>query len=160
MPSFDMVSEVDMHEVGNATDQASREVATRFDFKGTQSSFEREDAVITIVSESEFQVGQMLDILRTKLSRRGIDLGALALDPPEASGQLVKRKVTIRQGLDTDTARKAVKSIKGLKLKVQAAVQGDQVRVTGKKRDDLQQVIAAMRETDLGIPVQFTNFRD
>ena len=160
MPSFDMVSEVDMHEVSNATDQASREVATRFDFKGTESRFEREEGVVTVISESEFQVEQMLDILRTKLSRRGIDLGALALDPPELSGQLVRRKVTIRQGIDADACRKAVKEIKALKLKVQAAIQGDQVRVTGKKRDDLQRVIATMRETDLGIPVQFTNFRD
>jgi uncharacterized protein YajQ (UPF0234 family) len=160
MPSFDMVSEVDMHEVSNAVDQASREVATRFDFKGTDSRFEREEAVITVVSESDFQVEQMLDILRAKLNRRGIDLGVLALDPPETSGKLVRRKVTIRQGLDSETCRKAVKDIKAAKLKVQAAIQGDRVRVTGKKRDDLQRVIAAMREIDLGIPVQFTNFRD
>lgn len=160
MPSFDIVSEVDMHEVSNATDQASREVGTRFDFKGTESSFERDEAVITVTSESEFQVDQMLDILRTKLARRGIDLGALVVDPPETVGKLARRKVTIRQGLDADTCRKAVKMIKSTKLKIQAAVQGEQVRVTGKKRDDLQRVIADMREADLGIPVQFTNFRD
>ena len=160
MPSFDMVSEVDMHEVANATDQASREVATRFDFKGTDSSFARDEAVITVASESEFQVDQMLDILRSKLNRRGVDLKALAVDPPETVGKQVRRKVTVRQGLDSDTCRKAVKEIKGLKIKVQAAVQGEQVRVSGKKRDDLQKVIAAMREIDFGIPVQFTNFRD
>ncbi len=160
MPSFDMVSEVEMHEVANATDQASREVATRFDFKGTDSSFAREGAVITVISESEFQVDQMLDILRSKLNRRGIDLQALAVDAPETVGKQVRRRVTVRQGLDSDTCRKAVKEIKGLKLKVQAAIQGEQVRVTGKKRDDLQKVIAAMRELDFGIPVQFTNFRD
>ncbi len=160
MPSFDMVSEVEMHEIANATDQASREVATRFDFKGTDSSFAREEAVITVSSESEFQVEQMLDILRSKLNRRGIDLKALAIDPPETVGKQVRRTVTVRQGLDSETCRKAVKEIKGLKLKVQAAIQGEQVRVTGKKRDDLQRVIAAMREIDLGIPVQFTNFRD
>ena len=160
MPSFDMVSEVEMHEIANATDQASREVATRFDFKGTDSSFAREEAVITVSSESEFQVEQMLDILRSKLNRRGIDLKALAIDPPETVGKQVRRTVTVRQGLDSETCRKAVKEIKGLKLKVQAAIQGEQVRVTGKKRDDLQKVIAAMREIDFGIPVQFTNFRD
>lgn len=160
MPSFDMVSEVDVHEIANATDQASREVSTRFDFKGTDSSFERDDAVITAISESEFQVEQMLDILRSKLSRRGVDLKALSIDPPEASGRQVKRRVTVRQGLDSDTARKAVKEIKGMKLKVQAAIQGEQVRVTGKKRDDLQQAIAALREIDFGLPMQFTNFRD
>ncbi len=160
MPSFDMVSEVEMHEVANATDQASREVATRFDFKGTDSSFARDEATITVTSESEFQVEQMLDILRSKLNRRGVDLKALAIDPPETVGKQVRRKVTVRQGLDSDTCRKAVKEIKGLKLKVQAAIQGEQVRVTGKKRDDLQKVIAAMREIDFGIPVQFTNFRD
>ncbi len=160
MPSFDVVSEVDLHEVSNAVNQAGREVSTRFDSKGTDSKFERDEGVITVISESEFQVEQMLDMLRSKLNRRGIDLGALSIDPPETTGKQVRRKVTVRQGLDADACRKAVKEIKATRLKVQAAVQGNQVRVTGKKRDDLQQVIAAMREFDLGIPVQFTNFRD
>lgn len=160
MPSFDTVSELDEHEVANAVDQASREVKTRFDFKGTESSFEHEDSTITAISESDFQVQQMLDILYGKLSKRGIDLKAIEAGDPEASGKTVRQVVTLKQGIDTELARKLVKHVKQSKLKVQAAIQGDKVRVTGKKRDDLQAAIALLREADTDRPLQFNNFRD
>ena len=160
MPSFDLVSQVDGHEVANAVDQANREVGNRFDFKGTGSRYEREDQVITMSSQSEFQLKQMLDILQTKLGRRGVDIGCLAVDEPEITGQQARQRITVREGLDADLCRRVVKEVKGMKLKVQAAIQGEQVRVSGKKRDDLQQVIARVRELDLGLPVQFINFRD
>lgn len=160
MPSFDVVSEVDMHEVTNAVDQANREVHTRFDFKGTSSSFERQDAVITMKSESEFQLKQMLDILQGKLARRGVDIACLAVGEPEEAGREARQSVTIRQGLDTDLCRKMVKMVKDSKLKVQAAIQGDKIRVSGKKRDDLQKVIGTLREAKIDMPLQFVNFRD
>ena len=160
MPSFDVVSELDMHEVNNAVDQANREVATRFDFKGTDSKFNREETVVTLQSESEFQLGQMLDILRSKLNRRGIDLACMKVDEPEQSGKQAKQVVTLRQGLETDLAKKMVKMIKDKKLKVQAQIQGEKVRVSGKKKDDLQQVISMLKGADIEMPLQFTNFRD
>lgn len=160
MPSFDVVSELDMHEVNNAVDQANREVATRFDFKGTDSKFEREETVITLQSESEFQLGQMLDILRGKLNRRGIDLACMKVDKPEQTGRQAKQVVTLRQGIESDLAKKIVKMIKDRKLKVQAQIQGEKVRVSGKKKDDLQQVIAMLKDADVEMPLQFTNFRD
>ena len=133
MPSFDVVSDFDAHEASNAVDQANREVNTRFDFKGTGSKYELEDQVVTMTSQSDFQLQQMLDILQQKLVKRGID---------------------------TDRARKLVKQIKGAKLKVQAAIQGDKLRVSGKKRDDLQSVIAMLKQEDIGLPLQYENFRD
>lgn len=160
MPSFDVVSEVDMQEVTNAVDQASREVSTRFDFKGTDSKFEREAAVITMHSQSEFQLQQMMDILQSKLHRRGIDIACLSVADPETAGKEARQAVTVREGLDTDMCRKLVKTIKDAKLKVQAAIQGDKVRVTGKKRDDLQNVIALLKEQKVDMPLQFINFRD
>jgi len=160
MASFDVVSEVDMHEVSNAVDQANREVSTRFDFKGTDSKFEVDAAVVNLSSPSEFQLKQMLDILNSKLSKRKVDIGCLEIGEVEMSGQQARQKVTIRQGIDKDRARKIVKQIKSSGLKLQAAIQGEQVRVTGKKRDDLQAVIASLRKTDYGLPLQFTNFRD
>ena len=160
MPSFDVVSEVDMHEVTNAVDQANREVHTRFDFKGTSSKFDRDDAVITMRSESEFQLKQMLDILQSKLNRRGVDIACLAIGEPEVSGKEARQAVTIRQGLDSDLSRKMVKMVKDSKLKVQAAVQGEKIRVSGKKRDDHQKVIATLREANIDLPLQFINFRD
>lgn len=160
MPSFDVVSELDMHEVSNAVDQANREVATRFDFKGTDSKFDREDTVVTLQSESEFQLGQMLDILRGRLNRRGIDLACMKVDEPEQTGRQAKQIVTLRQGIETDLAKKMVKMIKDKKLKVQAQIQGEKVRVSGKKKDDLQQVIAMLKAADIEMPLQFTNFRD
>ena len=160
MPSFDVVSEVDMQEITNAVDQANREVRTRFDFKGTDSSYSREDAAITMKSESEFQLKQMLDILQGKLNKRGIDIACLAVAEPELAGKEARQVVTIRQGLETELSRKIVKMIKDSKTKVQAAIQGDKVRVTGKKRDDLQQIIASLRAAKFDMPLQYVNFRD
>ena len=160
MPSFDVVSEVDMHEVTNAVDQANREVSTRFDFKGTESRYEVDGAVVVQFTQSEFQLKQMMDILISKLAKRGVDLGCLEAADPELAGQEARQRITLRQGIDRDLARKIVKRIKDGKLKVQAAVQGEQVRVTGKKRDDLQAVMADLRQVELGLPLQFTNFRD
>jgi len=160
MPSFDVVSEVDMHEVANGVDQANRVVASRFDFKGVDAKYERDEAVITMQAEAEFQLKQMLDILQTKLNARGVDIACLEVDKPEIAGKQAKQKVTLRQGLDAPLAKEIVKLIKDGKLKVQAAIQGEKVRVSGKKRDDLQQVIALLREAKLDLPLQFDNFRD
>ena len=160
MPTFDVVSEVDMHEVANAIDQAKREINTRFDFKGTKSDIESEGQTITLISESDFQLNQMLDILRTKMVKRKIDVGCLSVGEPLMSGQQARQSVTVRQGLDTDLCRKVVKQIKTAKLKVQASIQGDRVRVSGKKRDDLQEVIALLKESDYELPFQYENFRD
>ncbi len=160
MPSFDVVSEVDMHEVTNAVDQANREVSTRFDFKGTNAQFELNEAVISMKAEAEFQLQQMLDILQTKLNRRGVDIACLELGEPQPSGKQVRQEVTVRQGLDSVLSKKIVKLIKDARLKVQAAIQGDKVRVSGKKRDDLQQVIAMLKEAKLDLPLQYNNFRD
>lgn len=160
MPSFDIVSEVDHHEVSNAVDQANREVSTRFDFKGTDSGFELDDARIVMKTGSEFQLGQMLDMLYSKLSKRGVDLDGVEADEPEIGARTAQRNVTIREGIDAEMAKKMVKLIKQSKLKVQASIQGEQVRVTGKKRDDLQAVMALLREAELGLPLQFRNFRD
>ena len=160
MPSFDVVSEVNMHEVTNAVDQANREVANRFDFKDTGAKYELKDAVVTLYAETEFQLNQMLDILRTKLSKRGVDIACLSLDKPEVSGNRARQNVTLRQGIEAPLARQIVKMIKDTKLKAQASIQDDKVRVSGKKKDDLQQVIALLRDTDFGLPLQFNNFRD
>lgn len=160
MPSFDVVSEVDFHEVTNAVDQANRELSTRFDFRGVEAKFERADDTITMTADADIQLQQMLDILQTKLNRRGVDISCLDLADAEKLGKKVKQKVTIRQGLDSDLCRKIVKLIKEKKLKVQAAIQGDKVRVSGKKRDDLQQTIAILKEAKLEMPLQYDNFRD
>ncbi len=160
MPSFDIVSEVDIQEVRNAVDQANREVGTRFDFKGVEASFELNESRVLLKAEQEFQLGQMMDILRQKLVKRGVDIACMELSEPETSLSAARQTVTIRQGIESDLAKKMVKAIKASKLKVQAQIQGDQVRVTGKKRDDLQQVISLLRETDYGLPLQFQNFRD
>lgn len=160
MPSFDVVSEIDHHEVANAVDQANREVTTRFDFKGTDSSFDLTDRTITLKTESDFQLDQMLDMLYGKLSKRGIDLASAEADEPVIMAKTATRNVVIREGIDTDLARKIVKHIKSAKLKVQASIQGDQVRVTGKKRDDLQAAIALIKDGDFELPLQFKNFRD
>ena len=160
MPSFDVVSNFDAHEASNAIDQANREVNTRFDFKGTGSKYELEDQVVTMTSQSDFQLQQMLDILQQKLVKRGIDIGCLDVQDPVISGQEARQQVILRRGIDTDRARKLVKQIKGAKLKVQAAIQGDKLRVSGKKRDDLQSVIAMLKQEDIGLPLQYENFRD
>ncbi len=160
MPSFDIVSEIDHHELANAVDQANREVTTRFDFKGTGSVYELDEQVITLKTQSEFQLEQMLDVLYAKLAKRAIDLEAVDPQEPEILARTATRRVLVREGIDAETARSVVKRIKGEKLKVQASVQGDQVRVTGKKRDDLQSVIALLKGAELGLPLQFRNFRD
>lgn len=160
MPSFDVVSELDMHEVTNAVDQANREIGTRYDFKNVDASFELSDEEITLIAEGDFQLQKMMDVLRSKLINRKVDVQAMDVQAPVASGMKVKQTVVLKQGLDQPTAKKIVKLIKDRKMKVQTQVQGEQVRVTGKKRDDLQQVIALLRETDLEIPLQYNNFRD
>jgi uncharacterized protein YajQ (UPF0234 family) len=160
MPSFDLVSEVDMHEATNAIDQANREVANRFDFKGTDSKFSFETSVITLHSQTEFQLKQMLDLLQDKLTRRGIDIACLKIDPAEVTGREARQHVTLRQGLDTPLAKRVVQEIKQSGLKVQTAIMGDRVRISGKKKDDLQRVIAHVRGRDFELPLQFINFRD
>ena len=160
MPSFDIVSEVDMHELNNAVDQANREVGNRFDFKGVDASFSLADPVITLTAEVEFQLQQMLDILQGKLVKRGIDIACLDVGDVAVVGQRATMPVTVQQGIEADLARKIIKMIKGTKIKVQTAIQGDKLRVSGKKRDDLQQVIALLKDAGLGIPLQYNNFRD
>jgi uncharacterized protein YajQ (UPF0234 family) len=160
MPSFDIVSEVDIQEVRNAVDQANREIATRFDFKGVDAKFEQSETEITLRAEQEFQLGQMMDILRQKLVKRKVDIACMEIRDPEASLNAARQQVIIRQGIDPVTAKKMVKDIKASKIKVQAQIQGEQLRVTGKKRDDLQQVIGMLREADYDLPLQFQNFRD
>ncbi|MGD8359406.1 MAG: YajQ family cyclic di-GMP-binding protein [Lysobacterales bacterium] len=160
MPSFDVVSEVNHHELGNAVDQANREVSTRFDFKGTDSGFELAGSQITMNTQSEFQLQQMYDILCNKLVKRGIDIACLALDKPNVQLKTATQVVNVREGIETTDSKQMVKAIKESKIKVQAAIQGDQLRVTGKKRDDLQAVIALLKEGKYAVPLQFRNFRD
>jgi uncharacterized protein YajQ (UPF0234 family) len=160
MPSFDIVSEVNPHEVTNAVDQASREVDQRFDFKGTNAKFELKDSVVTLSAQADFQLKQMLEILKLKLSKRGVDVACLKVDEPVTTGQTARQLVTLRQGVDADLGRKIQRLVKDSKLKVQAAIQDKQVRVTGKSRDDLQAVIALVRKGGSDLPLQYTNFRD
>jgi uncharacterized protein YajQ (UPF0234 family) len=160
MPSFDIVSELNAHEVANAVDQASREVSTRFDFKGTNSKFELNEFVVTLTTQSDFQLKQMMDILRLKLSKRGIDVMCMEEGEPILAGNTAKQTVTLRHGIETELGKKIQRLIKDSKIKVQAAIQDKQVRVTGKSRDDLQEVIRLVRNGKLDMPMQFTNFRD
>ena len=160
MPSFDVVSEVDMQEVRNAVDQASRELSTRFDFKGVDAGFELEGEQIQLFAEEEFQLEQMLDILKDKLNRRSVDTRALDPGKVEASGKQKRQSFALKQGIGRDDAKKITKLIKDSKLKVQSQVQGEQVRVTGKKRDDLQDVITMLKKAELDVPLDFKNFRD
>lgn len=160
MPSFDVVSEVDLHELTNAVDQAARIVANRFDFKGVEASFEREERKVVITAEAEFQLAQMEDMLRSALVKCDIDPAAMEVGDIQASGKVVRQTVILRHGLESDQCKAIVKKIKGTKMKVQAQIQGEQVRITGKKRDDLQQAIALLKEEGFGAPLQFTNFRD
>lgn len=161
MPSFDVVSRVDLQEVRNAVDQTAREIGTRFDFKGSNARVEQKEAALMLEAPNRFQLEQLLDILKAKLAKRGVDLRALEAGKVEESGQRARQTVTLRQGLDAEHARAVVRRVKDSKLKVQAAIQGDEVRVTGKKRDDLQDAITLLRKAeDLAIPLQFVNFRD
>jgi uncharacterized protein YajQ (UPF0234 family) len=160
MPSFDVVSEVDAHELANAVDQARRELATRFDFKGTDARFEQEEFVITLSAPSAFQASQMLDILRGRLIARNIDARCMDVAPPLENVAGARQMVTIRQGIEQAVSKKLIAAIKGAKLKVDTQINGDKLRVSGKKRDDLQAAMALMRKADIELPLQFNNFRD
>ena len=160
MPSFDVVSEVNHHELSNAVDQANREVSTRFDFKGTGSNFELAESQITMNTESEFQLQQMYDMLCNKLVKRGVDITCLELADPVVQLKTATQAVTVREGIETADSKKMVKLIKEKKIKVQTSIQGDQLRVSGKKRDDLQTVMALLKDGNFGLPLQFKNFRD
>ncbi|HEX7036184.1 MAG TPA: YajQ family cyclic di-GMP-binding protein [Pseudomonadales bacterium] len=160
MPSFDVVSEVDLQEVRNAVDQASRELSTRFDFRGVDAGFELDGEQIRLHAQEEFQLEQMLQILKDKLIRRNVDVRALDPGKVEASGKQKRQTFGLKQGIGRDDAKTITKLVKDSKLKVQTQIQGDQVRVTGKKRDDLQEVIALLRKAELEIPLDFKNFRD
>lgn len=160
MPSFDVVSEFDAHEAANAIDQANREVTTRFDFKGTGSIYTLEGNLVIMKSQSDFQLQQMLDILKQKLAKRGIDVACIKAEDPVVTGSEARQNVILRQGIEAELARRLVKIVKSSKLKVQVAIQGDKLRVNGKKRDDLQSAIALLKDTDVDIPLQYDNFRD
>lgn len=160
MPSFDVVSEIDMHQLTNAVDQANRVVGTRFDFKGVDASFTKEENKVTLIADADFQITQMLDILKGTVHKCGIDIACIEEGEITLSGKQAKMVAEFRHGIDADLARKIVKMIKEKKLKVQASIQGDQVRVTGKKRDDLQEVIAFLKASDITLPLQYQNFRD
>jgi len=160
MPSFDVVSEFDAHEASNAVDQANREVTTRFDFKGTGSKYTLEGDIISVNSQTDFQLKQMADIVRQKLSKRGIDIACLKEEEPEITGSEARQKIIMRQGLDTPLAKELVKKIKSSKIKVQSSIQGEKLRISGKKRDDLQAVIALLKDSDTELPLQYENFRD
>jgi uncharacterized protein YajQ (UPF0234 family) len=160
MPAFDVVSEVDLHQLTNAVDQANRVLETRFDFKGVEARFERDKLDITAIAESDMQLAQMEDMLRASLIKNKIDPLAMTVEDPQPSGKLVKQAIKLKNGLETDLAKKIVKLIKDSKVKVTTQIQDQQVRVTGKKRDDLQEVIAMLRTQKLEQPLQYTNFRD
>ncbi|MEI6745691.1 MAG: YajQ family cyclic di-GMP-binding protein [Methylococcaceae bacterium] len=160
MPSFDIISEFDSHEAKNAIDQANKEVTTRFDFKGTDSSFELNESTIVMISESTFQLQQMFSVLCAKLTKRGIDIACMEVKDAKGSGKLMRQEVLLKQGIESTLAKKIVKLIKDNKLKVQAAIQGEKLRVSGKNRDDLQTTIQFLRQADLEQPLQFDNFRE
>ncbi|GAC06250.1 YajQ family cyclic di-GMP-binding protein [Paraglaciecola chathamensis] len=160
MPSFDIVSEIKLEEVRNAVDNANRELSTRFDFRGVEASFELKESVVTMSSDSDFQLKQMLDILRGTCVKRGVDTAAFEEKDVQHIGKIYKQAIAFKEGIEQPVAKKLIKMIKDAKIKVQASIQGDQVRVTGKKRDDLQQVMALAKSGDFDQPLQFTNFRD
>lgn len=164
MPTFDVVSEIDMHEITNAVDQANREVSTRFDFKGSNANFDfkEKDKTLTLEASSDFQVDQMRDILNNKLSKRGIHFKSLKIDKPVESGKTVKQTITLQEGIEAAFGKQIVQIIKDAKLKVKASIQDSKVRVSGDKRDELQATIALLRSKheDLELPLQFNNFRD
>ncbi len=160
MPSFDVVSELNAHELTNAVDQANRELSQRFDFKNTGAVFELEDHTVTLKAQVDFQLKQMLEILKLRLTKRGIDLGYLDVKDPQITLATAQQQVVFKEGIDQETGRKITRLIKDSKLKVQAALHGDKVRVTGKQRDDLQQAIQLLRSSKIETPLQFNNFRD
>jgi uncharacterized protein YajQ (UPF0234 family) len=160
MPSFDIISEINKHEFTNALDTANRELGTRFDFKGSNAVYEVNDFVITQKAPSDFQLKQMLDILRARLIARGIDIRCMEVGDPEINLAEARQKVTIKQGIEQKIAKKIVGLIKDAKLKVEAQINGDKLRVSAKKRDDLQEVMALLKKSDIELPLQFDNFRD
>jgi hypothetical protein len=160
MPSFDVVSNFDAHEVSNAVNQANHEINTRFDFKGTGSKFELEGQLVTLTTQSDFQLKQMLDMLRQKLAKRGVDIGCIKEEKPEVTSNQAQQKVILRKGIDMPLAKDLVKTIKGSKLKVQVAIQGDKLRVNSKKRDNLQSIIGLLKNMDIDLPLQYENFRN
>jgi cyclic-di-GMP-binding protein len=160
MPSFDVVSEIDSHELTNAVDQASRELSQRFDFKNTGSKFELEETTVTLSAPEDFRLKQMLEILKLKIAKRGIDIVCLEVKDPVVNLAVAKQQVILRHGIDQETGKKVARLIKDSKLKVQAQIQGEKVRVTGKKRDDLQEAIALLRKGTFEVPLQFNNFRE
>jgi hypothetical protein len=161
MPSFDIVSNADVAEIDNAINGVTREIGNRFDFKGSKCTVEREGDVITILADDDMKLRQMQEMVRGYVTKRGIEVGALDFQTPEkAAGQSLRQKVTIRQGIPTELAKKITKSLKGSKLKIQVTIQGNELRVSGKKRDDLQDAIAHVKEMGLEQPLQYENFRD
>lgn len=161
MPSFDVVSEADLAEVDNAVQNVTREISTRYDFKGSKSTLEHKDGVLTIFADDHLKLKQMQEIIRGNMQKRGIEPGMLDEQKVEpATGMAVRQKIVIKQGLEKDLAKKIVKDIKGAKMKIQVAIQGEELRVTGKKRDDLQAAMQFIRDMGLEQPVQFQNFRD
>lgn len=160
MPSFDIVSEIDSVELKNAVDNANRELSTRFDFRGVEASFELNKETVKVSAEADFQLNQMMDMLRANLAKRGVDARAMEIKDPVHSGKTFSQDVNFKNGIETPVAKKVTKAIKDAKIKVQTQIQGEQVRVTGKKRDDLQAVMQLVREGDFGQPFQFENFRD
>jgi uncharacterized protein YajQ (UPF0234 family) len=160
MPSFDVVSEIDTHELTNAVDQAVRELTQRFDFKGTDATFELDETTVTMSAPADFQLKQMLEILKLRIAKRGIDVACLEVKDPVVNLAKAKQDVVLRHGIDADTGKKVARLLKDSKLKVQAQIQGEKVRVTGKKRDDLQDAIAFLRKAEFDVPLQFNNFRD
>ena len=160
MPSFDIVSEINHHELANAVDQANREIMSRFDLKGSSAQFELDDLSIKITADADFQAQQLVDILKSKLIKRGIDIQCMDQGDVRPIGKIVHQMVLIKEGIDQPTAKKIVKLIKDAKLRVQTSIQGEKLRVNGKKRDDLQTAIKFVKEASLAWPVQFNNFRD
>jgi len=160
MPSFDTVSELNQHEVANAVDQANRELSQRFDFKDTGARFELKELTITLHAQVDFQLKQMLEILKLRLSKRGIDLRCLEVKEPQTTLSAAQQEVLLRHGIDAETGKALTRLIKDSRLKVQASLQGDKVRITGKQRDDLQAAIALLRTAKVDRPLQFNNFRD
>ncbi|HSY07283.1 MAG TPA: YajQ family cyclic di-GMP-binding protein [Steroidobacteraceae bacterium] len=160
MPSFDVVSELDSHEVANAVDQANRELAQRFDFKDTGARYELADFVVTLQAQVDFQLKQMLDILKLRLSKRGVDIACIEVKEPQTTLSAAHQEVILRHGIDQETGKKIARLIKDSKLKVQASLQGDKVRIAAKQRDELQTAIQYLRKAGIAVPLQYTNFRD
>ena len=161
MPSFDIVSKVNMSEVDNALNNVTREVRQRYDFKDSISSLDRTETTITLVTEDELKLSSLQDLLKQQMSKRGVDLKSLTFDPPmKAGGDTLRQTIQVKQGVDVELSKNIIKTIKTQKLKVQASIKGDEIRVTGKKRDDLQKAISIIKSTELPIPLQYTNFRD